>query len=444
LGWAVPLHQGQSEEGRILLRIAYIGLLALATLAPFDFQRDPGAALIRLRAALNPDYTAGHIVDAVRNIALFGGWGALWTITAPPGTRYRMLLPPFLTGLALSVIFELTQAFLPLRNTSILDVAMNGLGALAGAILIVALVAAVRTRRHVKSHLGLPAALFAGSYLAALTLEAIFAPFRITPIAGIYGGPLLRLKATLAAFDWRAAWDIPTGDILLFLPAGFLAVAALVELGWQRLTALRLTIAGGALLWAGAELLHGFLALPIGLGAFLTHALSMAAGALLASRFLPAITRAIRGSTRPRYLFWCYTAVLLLWTWRPWVLALAPDIAAQFSLGRLIPLQGSAYRLDLYSVADIVESFLLYLPLGALLAVWPFRHRGALSGYLPGVYLAAIGELGQPFIAARYFDVTDILVGAAGLGIGWAVVRRAGFSPYGEMLNAAVPTRAPG
>ena len=383
-------------------------------------------------------------MDAVRNIALFGGWGALWTITAPPGTRYRMLLPPFLTGLALSVILELTQAFLPLRNTSILDVAMNGLGALAGAILIVALVAAVRARRHVKSHVGLPAALFAGSYLAALTLEAIFAPFRLTPISGVYGGPLVRLRATLAAFDWRTAWDIPLGDILLFLPAGFLAVAALVELGWQRHNALRLTIVGGALLWAGAELLHGFLALPIGIGAFVTHSLSLAAGALLAFNFLPAITRAIRGSTRPRYLFWSYAALILLWTWRPWVLALAPDIAGQFSLGRLIPLQGSAPKLDLYSVADIVESFLLYLPLGALLAVWPFRQRGALSGYLPGVYLATIGELGQPFIAARYFDVTDILVGAAGLGIGWAVARRAGFSPYGEMLPVPAGTRAPG
>jgi glycopeptide antibiotics resistance protein len=288
---------------------------------------------------------------------------------------------------------------------------------------------------------GLPAALFAGSCLAALSLEAVFAPFRLTPIAGIYGGPLLRLRATLAAFDWRAAWEIPLGDILFFLPAGFLAVAALVELGWQRPNALRLTIAGGTLLWAGAELLHGFLALPIGLGAILTHTLSMAAGALLADRFLPSITRAIRGSTRPRYLFWCYAALLLLWTWRPWVLALAPDIAAQFSLGRLIPLQGSAPKLDLYSVADIVESFLLYLPLGGLLAVWPFRHRGALSGYLPGVYLAAIGELGQPFIAARYFDVTDILVATAGLGIGWAVLRRAGFSPYGEMLPAPEPSR---
>ena len=380
-------------------------------------------------------------MDAVRNIALFGGWGALWTITAPTGTLRRMLLPPFLTGLALSVVLELTQAFLPLRNTSLLDVAMNGLGALAGAILIVVLVAAVRNRRQVKSHVGLPAALFAVSYLAALTLEAIFAPFRLTPIAGIYGGPLLRLKATLAAFDWRAAWDIPFGDILLFLPAGFFAVTALIELGWPRPNALRLTLAGGTLLWTGAELLHGFLALPIGLGAVLTHLLSMAAGALLASRVLPAITRAIRGRARPRYLFWCYAALLLLWAWRPYLLALAPDIAGQFSLGRLIPLQGSAPKLDLYSVADIVESFLLYLPLGALLAVWPLRLRGALRGFLPGVYLAALGELGQPLIAARYFDVTDILVGAAGLGIGWAVLRRAGFFPYGEMLPAPETSR---
>lgn len=420
----------------LLLRAAYVGLLILATLAPFQFDLNLRAALQRFLAALHPDYTPGHVVDAVRNIALFGGWGALWTVTAPPGTFREMLVPPILSGLGLSVALELTQALLPFRNTSLLDVVMNGLGALAGAYLIVGLVAAIRFRRHDKSHVGLPGALFAGAYLTALGLEAIFAPFRLTPISGVSGGPLGRFQASLAQFDWRSGFDFPAGDILLFLPAGFLAVTALVEMGWPRPNALRLTVAGGALIWAGAELLHGFLALPIQLGAALTHVASMAAGAGIAFRFLPGITRAVRGRTRPRYLFWCYAALLLLWAWRPYLLAMAPDVAGQFSLGRLVPLQGSAPRLDLYSVADIAESFFLFLPLGALLAVWPLRRRGFLSGFLPGICLATVGELGQPFIAGRYFDVTDILVGTAAMGIGWAVVRRAGFTPYGEMLRA--------
>ena len=89
------------------------------------------------------------------------------------------------------------------------------------------------------------------------------------------------------------------------------------------------------------------------------------------------------------------------------------------------------------SVADLAQGFLLYFPLGCLLAVWPMRRRGYLASYLPGVVIAVVGELGQPLIAGRYFDVTDILVEVAGMGIGWAIVRRAGFSEYGEMLPAS-------
>jgi len=117
--------------------------------------------------------------------------------------------------------------------------------------------------------------------------------------------------------------------------------------------------------------------------------------------------------------------------------SLASILAVQF-FEKSHPVAAFLSTVALFSIGFLIR------PLGALLAVWPFRHRGTWGGYLPGVYLAALGELGQPFIAARYFDVTDILVGAAGLGIGWAVLRRAGFSPYGEMLTAPAPTRASG
>jgi len=42
--------------------------------------------------------------------------------------------------------------------------------------------------------------------------------------------------------------------------------------------------------------------------------------------------------------------------------------------------------------------------------------------------------LGHILIADRTFDVTNALVGCAGLGIGWIVVRRSGFAPYGEAI----------
>jgi glycopeptide antibiotics resistance protein len=421
----------------LLLRAAYVGLLLLATLAPFQFQLDLSAALVHLSRAFSPAYSPTDFVDAVRNVALFAGWGALWTITAPPGRPRDVLWPPLWSGLVLSIAIELTQSLTPRRTSSILDVATNGLGALAGALLIVGLVALVRALRNEKSHVGVPGVLFAGAYLAALALEAVFAPFRLSPISGIHGGPLTRLAGTLAQFEGRSLYDLPLRDILLFLPAGGLAVAALVELGRSHRSAARLTIVAGTGLWVVAELLHGLLALPIQLGAILVHVISTAAGAWLAARFLPSLSRSLRGRLRPLYLFFLYGALLLIWTWRPGRVADDVDASAQLSWRRLVPLQGSAPRLDLYSVADIAEGFLLYFPVGCLLAVWPMRRRGYLSSYLPGVIIAVVGELGQPLIAGRYFDVTDILVEVAGMGMGWAIVRRAGFSAYGEMMPAS-------
>ena len=42
-------------------------------------------------------------------------------------------------------------------------------------------------------------------------------------------------------------------------------------------------------------------------------------------------------------------------------------------------------------------------------------------------------------IADRYFDLTNALIGCAGLGIGGLALRRSGFAPYGEAL---APLRA--
>src|SRR5439155_761176 len=47
-------------------------------------------------------------------------------------------------------------------------------------------------------------------------------------------------------------------------------------------------------------------------------------------------------------------------------------------------------------------------------------------------------ERGHAVIVERTFDVTNALVACAGLGIGWIVVRRSGFAPYGEALAAPV------
>ena len=66
-------------------------------------------------------------------------------------------------------------------------------------------------------------------------------------------------------------------------------------------------------------------------------------------------------------------------------------------------------------------------PVGAVLAVRPLRASGALRSAWPALLLAFVLELGQAFVAGRFFDGTDVLVAGAGAGLAWLGVRGAGF-----------------
>ena len=83
----------------------------------------------------------------------------------------------------------------------------------------------------------------------------------------------------------------------------------------------------------------------------------------------------------------------------------------------------------------LFRSFALYVPLGAVLAVWPLRLQGRHAHLRPAFLLALVLELGHIVIAERLFDITNVLLACAGVLLGWTVVRRAGFTPYGEALR---------
>ena len=50
--------------------------------------------------------------------------------------------------------------------------------------------------------------------------------------------------------------------------------------------------------------------------------------------------------------------------------------------------------------------------------------------------LAAVVEAGHALVAGRIVDITGFLILFAGAWLGDAVVRRAGFTRYGEMLDS--------
>jgi hypothetical protein len=246
-----------------------------------------------------------------------------------------------------------------------------------------------------------------------------------------------RLNAALAAAGPVSFDSLPLVDLLLFAPAGFLCVMLLREGGrearWQG-------VAGaGALLALLAELAHGMLGFPIWWGAVLVRVAGVGLGAWAAHRGLPALTQLLRGAARARAALFAYGALLVLWGWRLFMPRTdVHAIAAQLAPDRLIPLASLAGRVDAFSALHVLQQFLLYVPLGSLLAVWPLRLRGRWAHLWPGVSLAVVIELGHLVIVERTFDVTNALVACAGLGIGWIVIRRSGFAPYGEALAAPV------
>jgi len=103
-----------------------------------------------------------ELVEALANVVMFVPLGVLLTLlaaTAPRGLRapVRVVATSTLVGLVLSSGIELAQrTWLPSRYPTVQDVVMNTLGALVGALLVVALHAR-RERRRAGSPAGEPA-----------------------------------------------------------------------------------------------------------------------------------------------------------------------------------------------------------------------------------------------------------------------------------------------
>ena len=70
--------------GVLAARLAYVGVLAVATLAPFHFGFPPAGLATGVANAFTFRYSVATAVDAIQNVLLFAGWGALWATTSRP------------------------------------------------------------------------------------------------------------------------------------------------------------------------------------------------------------------------------------------------------------------------------------------------------------------------------------------------------------------------
>jgi len=414
-------------------RLAYVAIILFATVTELHFSPDLTAAADRLARAFTPSLGWRDAIDGLRNTVLFAGLGVTWVMSSLSGRVGAEIERATLVGFGLSVTVEGLQVFSPIRTASIVDVATNTLGALAGALVVALLVVALHRAKTARSYLGVPTFLPAGAYTVAVLCEAGTPLFRSAPLPGLYGGPLARLRATLGLALPLRLGEVPWSDVLLFAPAGFLVVMALTERGRSgRQTWPGVAVAGAACAF-GAELVHGMFGLSIRWEAAATHAVAVGAGAWWAKRRLALLSQALRGETRVRAALAAYALLLVLWGLRPFL----PQtdigaIAEQLTADRLVPLASLARRVDVFSALHVAQQFLLYVPLGCVLAVWPLRLRRGWSHLWPGVWLALGIEAGHLVVLDRYFDVTNALLACTGLGIGWLAMRRSGFTPYGE------------
>jgi glycopeptide antibiotics resistance protein len=428
---------------RIPLRLAYVGIILLATLSSLHFDLHPDAVEARFVRMLRPEISGRDVVDGARNLALFIGWGLVWMVTAAPGRSRVVLRNAVVSGAALSLTVEGMQLLSDTRNASSLDLATNTGGAAVGALILVVAVLVLARASKSRSFVGIPAAVFGASYAAAVLAETFVPLFRGATV--IYGSPLERLSAAFDRFSWSTLLHPPFGDFLTFLPAGAFGVAALHEGGRDYREALTIVGVMAVVVLPAAEVAHGGLGIPIHAGAALIHALAVVCGAALAARYLASFTRNVRGPDRPRVLTLAYVAALVLWAARPYDVERSwSAIHTKVTSEWWVPLRSLGMRMDMFSVVDVCAPFLLYLPLGALLAVWPLRLRGRLAGFAPALYLAFATEFAQTVVAQRTLDLTDFMIQASGAAVGWISVRRAGFRQYGAQLPASVPVERGG
>lgn len=421
---------------RVPARTAYVVIVLLATLSSLRLDVDPSAVAERLERMLRPRLSGRDVVDGARNVVLFAGWGLLWMATSAPGRSRAALRNAFLTGTGLSLLVEGLQLLSDTRFASVLDLATNAGGALFGAVALAAIVISLSRVTGARSFVGVPASIFAVSYGIAALGEAFVPLFRQEmTVLGLSGDALARLASALADFRWQSVFEPPLGDFLLFLPSGAFAVAALYEAGRRYRSSAILASTSAAVLLVVTEVAHGALGISIHAGAVLVHVIAVSIGAWLAARGLSALSRRVRGVSRPRLLAVAYAGVLVLWASRPYSLEVSlSSVVAKLDSDWWIPLRFSAARMDMFSVVDVVVWFFLYLPLGGLLAVWPLRLRGWLAGFAPALYFAAVTEFSQILWASRTLDITDFLVQCSAAAVGWVVIRRAGFRPYGAQL----------
>ena len=409
-----------------LLRGAYLLCIAIATLLRLGFDTSVPHALERLQRAVTPTLHFKDAVDAVRNVALFFGWGATFALTSHTPTSRRDVVRATLLGMLASVTVESLQLFSEVRQASIVDVFTNTIGSLAGAVVLWLVEHRAIGDMRRGTMLGVPGWLPAGS--ALLTAFGLtFAPSsRATMAVGWAASPLERARMIFAGPSVLVPWAALLTDVVAWTVAG-LGVAIAISDRTGRIRPRQLVawllIAPGLLV--AAHLGRAAAGLQRESVTWQIQSVALAVSLAVGLAVVPRWRRRVTARTTRAMQFGLLAAVLgAVMSWSPASWVEAGRMGPALSWQQLLPMASLFQRQDLSSVFLVLQKAGIGAAIGACLAA---RHR--LGAPVPrvgtAVLYATLLEVGQLLVPGRYADVTDILITGAAAGLVVALVGRA-------------------
>ncbi len=411
----------------VVLRIAYLVCIGIATLLRVGFDPDPAHVLLRLQRAVAPLWNFKDVVDAVRNVALFAGWGATWVLTSRAPTTGRDIARATLLGLLASVAVEGAQLFSPARVSNILDVTTNTLGALlgAGALWLLERRAANDMRRG--TMLGIPAWISAGAMLTTAASLAFAPSSRIALIIDWSATPFARQRMVEASPAVALPWPALVTDGCAWVLAGITVAIAVSDrtgrirfrqlLGW-------LLIAPAVLV--GVHAGRAYAGLQREEHTLFVQGASFTIGLVAALLALPYWRDRVKArSVRAAQLGIAVALFGALMAWSPASWAALPGATPALSWRQLIPMMSLFQRHDMSSVFLVLQKAGIGALIGAALAA---RKRVGVPwpGLRAALLYAILLEVGQVLVPGRYPDVTDIMITSAAAGLVAVLAARSG------------------
>jgi glycopeptide antibiotics resistance protein len=442
IGVAVPRAEmvaRSRDRARTTCLVALVASGAFAAYlswVPFNFHAVTGGLLIdRAREAHDPHVTSR--TNFLANIVLFvpfGLFGAgafrLDGRSWASGGRWTgvLLLCSFFTSLTI----ESLQMFLPGRTPAMSDVIAQSAGTTVGLVswLLIGsdLLAWSRRRRDGG---GEPAVMLLQVVVACLIVGALF-PLDVTMSFSTLARKFREGRIILIPFQDQTfanglAQEIASG-VSFAMPLGALAV-----LGWTipgRRRGILAAILASICVVAMVEMCQVVVMSRVAdVSDILTGAAGAAIGACLAARLSGSASTPVRGRslTAPAGLA---VSVLLytLSSWSPFDFTWSKTLLEQrWPELMQVPFYAYYARSEIQASADFVAKFCLTLPVGLFTGIVISRTHHELrrlhlvtASILAAILFVTI-EVGQIFLPSRFPDVTDVLIGMLGFGLGMAL-----------------------